>query len=65
MSRIVLDWLAPVFARRVLELSPSSFWPSSLCLFRPNALIEYADGTNWRCADSMAKFKRPQGVRAR
>lgn len=35
LRRILSDWLAPVYANEVIEIGGSTFWLSSLCLFRP------------------------------
>lgn len=43
MDRIVYDWMAPVYAAQIIEISPSSFWPASLCLFNPHKALFLAN----------------------
>ena len=47
MDRIVYDWMAPVYAAKIIEISPSSFWVASLCLFNPHKdYLAYSESKN-------------------
>ena len=57
MDRIFSDWLAPLSADDVIEIGGSTFWLSSLCLFRPtqrmlvfSANVASRRAWTWSCA---------------
>lgn len=60
MKRIVLDWLAPLAAARVFEVGGSTFWMSTMCWYRPRALMTFIGATvaNQRAAASSGVWSK-------